>query len=81
MCHTPLIDKASESHRSEMEGALDKVLDQYPDILTVQEVCKILRISKTMAYRMLKTGQLSSRRIGSSYRISKESLISFIQGI
>ena len=55
------------------------MLDQYPDVLTVREVCNVLRVSKTTAYRLLKTGQLSSRRIGSALRVSKESLINFIR--
>jgi len=55
------------------------MLDQYPDVLTVREVCNVLRVSKTTAYRLLKTGQLSSRRIGSALRISKESLIDFLR--
>ncbi len=67
--------KASNTIR---EGVL-KMFEEYPDVLTVHEVCKVLRISKTTAYRLLKTGQLSSRRIGSALRVSKESLINFIR--
>ncbi len=55
------------------------MLDEYPDVINVKEVCNILRISKTTAYRLIQSGQLSSRRIGSAIRISKESLIEFLR--
>ena len=55
------------------------MLEEYKDVLEVKDLCRILRISRRLAYRLLDE-QLPHRRIGASYRISKEELIRFLQG-
>lgn len=56
------------------------MLEQYPDILTIKDFCNILQISRKTAYRLLaEYPEIAYRKIGRSYRISKESLISFIR--
>lgn len=46
------------------------ILKEYPDVLSVQEVAKILRIGKNKAYGIINDGNLSSIKMGgkSSYR-------------
>ena len=55
------------------------MLEQYPDILSIKEFCRILQISRKTAYRLLQENSgIRYRRIGRSYRISKESLIRYM---
>lgn len=54
------------------------MLDAYPDILNISDICSILRISRKTAYFLIQNSQISYRKIGRQYRISKESLIDYI---
>ena len=50
------------------------MLSEYPDVLTVQDLQKILRIGKSSAYGLVRSGKIPSVRIGSAYRISKNAI-------
>ena len=48
-------------------------------VYTVNEVAAILRVSRTSAYRFIKTGQFKSIYVGTMLRISKESFDEWLQ--
>ena len=54
-------------------------LKSYPDALTVADVAEILQISTKTVYNKIKTGKLFSVRLGRENRISKSSLINYMQ--
>ena len=54
------------------------MLDDYSDILTVEDVMEILRMSRGCVYELLTTGKLKSFRNGRIWRIPKESIKRFI---
>lgn len=54
------------------------MLENYPDIINVKQLCEILMISKTTAYRILREKKIKSIRIGERYKIIKSSLIDYI---
>ena len=54
------------------------ILEQYPDILTVEELCEVLDIGANAAYQMLNDGSLPAFRIGRRWKIPKESVKEFI---
>lgn len=54
------------------------MLDRYGDVLTVKEVCTILRIGRNKAYELLEKKQIAYIRIGRTYRIPKESLLAYL---
>ncbi len=54
------------------------MFDEYPDILTVQDIMRALDIGRNKAYSMLKQNQIKSIKIGSVYRIPKIYLIEFV---
>lgn len=56
-----------------------RLFEQYDDILTVDELCKILQIGKTSTYKLLKQQKIKSIKIGNSYRIPKLWLIDYIE--
>ena len=54
------------------------LLEEYADILTVEEVCEALRIGENAAYALLGSGQLKGFRNGRSWRIPREAVRRFI---
>jgi len=48
------------------------MLKNYKDILSVEDLCEILSIGKNTAYRLLKSGEIKSVRIGKIYKIPKK---------
>jgi len=55
------------------------MLKNYKDILTVKELCEILGIGKNTAYRILKSGEIKSVRIGKVYKIPKKYLKEYLK--
>lgn len=55
------------------------MLEAYTDILEIDDLCKILKVGKKTAYSLVKNGEIQHRRIGRVYKISKESLIKYIE--
>ena len=54
------------------------ILKEYPDVLSVQEVAKILRIGKNKAYTLVNTRVLSSIKMGGKIIVPKMRLIQFL---
>jgi len=55
-------------------------LSGIPDILTLEEAARILRISRNTAYQEVRCGRLKSFRAGRQIRIAKTELLSFMVG-
>ena len=55
------------------------LLSDYGDVLTVEDIMKILKIGRNKAYSLLKDGKIKSIRIGTMHRIPKNSLIMFLE--
>ena len=60
---------------------MDKVFENYSDIVSVDDVMSMLGIGKSSAYGLLKTKQIRHVRVGKKYIIPKQSVIEFIGGI
>ena len=48
-------------------------------MLTVKEVAERLSISRSLAYRMIQTGEIPSYRIGTCRRINEEELMAYLE--
>ena len=55
------------------------IFNEYPDVITIQDIQKLLRISRHAAYELIHSGQIPSRKIGRIYRILKTDLIRFLR--
>lgn len=55
------------------------MFDEYKDIITVKELCQMLRISKNTAYELIHSGQIKSIKVKRQIRISKQSIISYLE--
>jgi excisionase family DNA binding protein len=55
-----------------------KPLESLPEILTAREVAKLLRVSPMTVYRLIGEGEISSIRVGRSFRIHRDAFVAFI---
>lgn len=62
---------------TEMTNAMFK---DYPDIVSVADLQKMLGIKRTKAYELLKNQEIKATKIGSNYKIPKFNIISYIIG-
>jgi excisionase family DNA binding protein len=49
-------------------------------LLTVSEVADLLRVSRMTVYRLIKTGELPSLRVGKSYRLREQDIHTYLNG-
>ena len=54
------------------------MLENFPDVLEVKDICSILRIGRKTAYQLLNSGN-PYRRIGRNYKIRKDAVIDYLQ--
>lgn len=56
-------------------------LNEYPDFLTVEEVRRVLNLSKNSAYEAIKRGDIPSVKLGPRLtRVSKAALMEMMNG-
>ena len=55
------------------------MLEQYNDILTIDELCEILKIGRNRAYKLLETGEIKGFRLGRLWKISKLALQEYLK--
>lgn len=48
--------------------------------LTIYEIATMMRISKMSAYRLIHSGELEAIRVGRSYRVPEQAVISYMRG-
>ena len=54
------------------------MFEQYPDILTVEEVCEALRMGYNAVYDLLNAGKQKANKNGRVWRIPREALKEYI---
>ena len=57
------------------------MLKEYPDVMSIEQVCSILKISKKTGYALLREGKITSLKVGRSYRIPKAYLLKYLCNI
>lgn len=56
----------------------DSVIKEMPSVLTIEDLARMLSISKSTAYRLVATRQIRSIKVGRTKRITKDSVIRFL---
>lgn len=56
-------------------SALDDI-----QLLTVAEVASVLRVSKMTVYRLIRSGDLAHKPVGTSYRVPVDAVRRFLEG-
>jgi excisionase family DNA binding protein len=55
-----------------------KMFNEYPDILTVEQLQQILKIGRNTAYKLLQNNKIKSIRIGKVHKIPKINVIEYL---
>lgn len=54
------------------------MFSEYPDVVSIDQVCQMLHLSKRTVYTLIQTGQLPAKKIGRIYRIRKTDVSHFM---
>ena len=54
------------------------MLKDYPDVMSIEQMCEILSISTKTGYRILREGKICCLKVGRAYRIPKAHLFTFL---
>ena len=55
------------------------MLDNYKDVMTVNDLYETLPIGKNAVYSLVKSGRIKTKKIGKKILILKESLIEYLK--
>lgn len=55
------------------------MFNEYSDIITVDELCEMLRIGRNKAYELLRSGKIKAFRCGRLWMISKQAVEEFVK--
>jgi excisionase family DNA binding protein len=53
-------------------------LENYPDVLSVNDVQSVLQIGRTMVYKLINNGAIKHLRIGKTIKVPKCFLVDYI---
>lgn len=54
------------------------MFNDYPDVVTVDDLRQMLHIGRSAAYSLLKSGRIKTLKFGKEYIIPKSSVIDFL---
>lgn len=54
------------------------MLEQYDDVISVKELCEILRIGRNRAYELLQTNQIKGFQMGRPWKIPKAAIEKYL---
>ncbi len=56
----------------------NRPLDEYPLLLSVEDLMSILRVGRSTAYDLVRAGKIRSVKVGRQIRIPREALLAFL---
>lgn len=54
------------------------MLEDYPDVMSIEQMCEILSVSTKTGYKLLKEGKICCLKVGRAYRIPKAHLFTYL---
>ncbi len=58
--------------------ATKKIFCRYFDTVTVEQLCEMLHMGKNTAYKLLRSGEIKSVRVGGKYVIATKWVVEYI---
>ena len=55
------------------------MFNNYYDMVTIEEMCEMLRIGRSKAYEFLRTGEVEGFKKGRVWMIPKQAIIDFVE--
>ena len=56
----------------------NEMFESYPDVVSVEDLMQMLQIGQVLAYKLVKRGEIKSRKVGREYKIPKINVISYL---
>lgn len=56
----------------------DSVIKEMPSVLTIEDLARILAVSKSTVYRLVTSRQIRTIKVGRTMRITKDSVIQYL---
>lgn len=57
-----------------------RTLEEFPDVLTVEDLMEVLHIGRSVAYRLLQAGEVGAIHIGRLWRVPKHCVREYLAG-
>lgn len=64
--------------KSEFKELYEMMFPDYPDIVTVAQLQRMLGISRHLAYDLIGSGYIAGVKIGNAFRIPKVNVINYV---
>lgn len=55
------------------------MLEQYEDIMSVEDLCEVFKVGRGRIYELLQTNQIQGFRLGKNWKIPKIAVVDFIE--
>ena len=55
------------------------MFSDYPEMMSINDIKNALRIGRSTAYNLVRSGEIRSFKIGSTFRVPKTFLIDFVE--
>lgn len=56
----------------------EQLKKDYPDVMSIEQMCEILSVSTKTGYKLLKEGKICCLKVGRAYRIPKAHLFTYL---
>ena len=57
---------------------MSEIFKDYPDVVSVEQLMELLQIGQVLAYKLVKSGAIKSRKVGREYKIPKVNVIAYL---
>lgn len=57
---------------------MNEMFKDYPDVVSVGPIKEMLQIGQVLAYKLVKEGEIKSRKVGREYKILKSTVIEYL---
>lgn len=57
---------------------VNNMFNDYPDLLTINDLQKMLRVGRTLTYRIINDGTIKHFRVGKNIKIPKQCVIDYV---
>lgn len=64
--------------KTELKELYQMMFPDYPDIVTVKQLCEMLGVSRALAYKLISDDEIQAVKIGTSLKIPKVSVINYV---
>ena len=57
---------------------MNEIFKNYPDVVSVDQLMEMLQIGQVLAYKLVKSGEIKSRKVGREYKIPKVNVVDYL---